>query len=219
MNNYKQYIAAIGAAVVIAGVTYQLSQPMAPMRVLLDGGIQSDCEAVALQCPVRLNQRTLNRAIAAGLQPRHPKQRYVRAQTLAFSCPSDGGMTLGGVVPVQGKTLVVPLMRDVLPDGGDRPGEPAFDITDTSQCDIGTCGAWCATTFPMRLAQSPCVRRPSDGGVCRRPREAPIGGVADGGLRMGELGEVWQSSLGFQGAGCERTECSIVLGDDPEVDL
>jgi hypothetical protein len=36
---------------------------------------------------------------------------------------------------------------------------------------------------------------------------------------MGGLGEVWHAVDGFQGAGCERVECQIMLGDDPEADL
>lgn len=172
--------------------------------------------AVALQCPVRLNNKTLAKAQAAGLAFRHPKQRYVRAETVAFVF--DGGVA-DGVLDVAGGRYYVPLSREQLPDGGDARGEPAFDVVDSSACTVGACGVWCTSAFPMRLAQSSCVRRPSDGGVCRRPREAPMGGVADGGLRMGGLGEVWHAVDGFQGAGCERVECQIMLGDDPEADL
>lgn len=173
-------------------------------------------DAVSILCPVRLNAKMIAKAQAAGLVFRHAKQKYVRAETVAFAF--DGGLA-DGVMDVGGGRYYVPLSRDQLPDGGDAPGQSVFDVMEPAACTVGACGAWCTSAFPMRLAQSPCVRRPSDGGVCRRPREAPMGGTSDGGLRMGGLGEVWRAVDGFQGAGCERVECQIMLGDDPEVDL
>lgn len=159
-----------------------------------DAGINGPTHVAT--CPVRIDPDCVARAAAAGIAVKTNERLKFPVARVAML---DGGIMI----------QLPPMQTGVIRE--------CIQVKDWSDCTLATAasdptaaGKWGqALPFTKTGTVRGCVRRKADAGLpCR---------FVDGGLPGNR--NVFPRALANNPATCESCECSITLGEDPEVDL
>lgn len=182
--NWRSLIVPLGVTLAIAGASVAVFVPTVPEAALVDAGIRSECPQVIVACPAYADDEAVARLVDAGSILARPGQRYVVVESAADDC-RDAGVG-----------LVIDALRVF---NISRPSDPHLRVVGIARefCTVKPCDSLCSSAKPWRIVNTglPCVRAPSDGGVCLRSD-------GKGGWRDFGVGNVFPASEST-GSGCE----------------
>lgn len=191
-------------AVTAAGVAVYTGLPTTTIPQTVAAGITTDCAARIIVCPERIGPALRARLAAAGdVLP--ASQKYAKVAINGWQCPNLDG----GVVEVVAAALQKVLSSD------------DYELPDPNRCSSLPCSAiagFCASgQLAVRLASvggaaPDCVRAPV--GVLTCLRDPP--GAAPAAF-FGEM-NVFPAAEA-SGPGCQPVACTVMSGDNPDVDL